>query len=87
MRTIHKYELSIIDDIQEFNLTNSYSINHFGEQDGKLMMWADIRTESVDHLTKIQVIGTGHDIGEYRASHLQTVQMSNGLVWHIYEVG
>lgn len=86
MRTIYKYEMSMTDDIQTFDLYNGYSIVHFGEQDGKIMMWVDHRTEyDTKQLVKLQIIGTGHDIGDYAASYRQTVQMPNGLVWHIYE--
>ncbi len=85
MRTIHKYELSITDNIQTLNLSMAFNILKFGEQDGHLVFWADIRTDSETMLRKFQVIGTGYDIGEYPAVWLGTVQMGSGLVWHIYE--
>lgn len=86
MRTVHEYELSMTEDIQTFNMPKSNNILKFGEQEGKVMMWVDIRTEcDIETLIKLQIIGTGHDIGDYPAVYLDTVQMSNGLVWHIYE--
>ena len=85
MRTIHKFELSLHDDIQKFNLPTGSQILKFGEQNGQVVMWVDLQTDNDTYLVKFQIIGTGHDIGDYPAHWLDTVQMSNGLVWHIYE--
>ena len=86
MRTIYKYELSITDDIQTLNVPMAFNLLKFGEQDGRLVFWADIRPDNETQLKKFQVVGTGHEIGDYAALWLDTVQMSNGLVWHIYEM-
>lgn len=86
MRTVHKFELSTTDDIQTFNLPMANNILKFGEQNGQVVMWIDLRTDKMpERLRKFQIIGTGHDIGDYPAEWLDTVQMSSGLVWHIYE--
>ena len=86
MRTIHKFKLETTDDIQVFSLPNAHSILKFGEQDGQIVTWIDLRTgETLEVLRKFHIIGTGHDIGDYPAAWLDTVQMSSGLVWHIYE--
>ena len=85
MRTVYKYELSITDDIQTLNVPMAFQILKFGEQNERLVFWADVRPEKDSQLMKFQVVGTGHEIGDYPAGWLDTVQMSNGLVWHIYE--
>lgn len=84
MRTVYKYELTTTDDIQTLNLPRSHIILKFGEQNGRVVMWVDVRPGRDTVLKKFQIIGTGHDIGDYPAAWLDTVQMSNGLVWHIY---
>jgi len=86
-RIVYKYELSMTSDIQTFNLPTGCHIAHFGEQDGKIMMWVDHKLGLDKRLIKLQIIGTGHEIGDYIAIYLATVQMNDGLVWHIYERG
>ena len=85
MRTIYKYELSLTDDIQTINLPRGAHILRFGEQDGQVVMWVDVRTDNEKDLHTFLIVGTGHDITDYPSVYLDTVQMSNGLVWHIYE--
>ena len=86
MRTIFKYEILIKDGVQRFDLPNGFTIPHIGEQDGKLMMWIDQDTDNKNRPFLVRVFGTGHNIGDEWANHIQTVQMSTGLVWHIYQV-
>lgn len=86
MRTIHKFKLATTGEIQEFHLPLGSAILKFGEQNGQVVMWVDVRTENNTYVKHLQIIGTGHDIGEYPSLWLDTVQMSNGLVWHIYEI-
>ena len=85
---IYKYELP-----QGGEKEYTGSFNQFlkaGEQDGKLVLWAENfldESEPVDTISFV-VIGTGWNyIKTVSGSHLQyidTVQMSDGLVWHIF---
>ena len=84
MRTVHKYEVDVTDGPQTYEVHSGYHIIHFGEQNGKLCMWVDHRTECEKVSAILTVVGTGHDISDFPHIHLGTVQMSSGLVWHIY---
>ena len=63
-------------------------IRHVGEQDGELFVWAEVEVaETSTHVLDIEVFGTGQDIVEdmgVTREFLGTVQMANGLVFHIY---
>ena len=64
---------------------------HVDEQDGELFVWAECEPSNDRVETFFEVIGTGHNIPpitkrEVRV-HLGTLQMSNGLVWHVYQIG
>lgn len=56
------------------------------EQHGYLTLWAEVDPAQpmVDHM--LMVRGTGHKPPD-KASYLATVQMTDGLVWHIYDGG
>lgn len=88
MRTIHKYELKINDELQGFSLPHNSGLIHFGEQDGQLFMWVEVNTTEKEYSDCVFfVVGTGQEIDQDGVSqHCKTVQMSNGLVWHIYEI-
>ena len=59
---------------------------HVGEQHGELYVWAMVNPNSTAVNYKFFVLGTGEDIGhlEMRCGFLGSVQMSNGLVWHVF---
>jgi len=87
MRNVFKHPLQINDEVQIFCLPAESTVVHCGEQDGVLFIWVDgcIEGEYCDYAYR--VIGTGHPIEpEDGADHVGTVQMTNGLVWHIYEI-
>ena len=63
-------------------------VRHVGEQDGELFVWAEVDVLEVltEHIY-LEVFGTGHDMVEdmgVMREFLNTVQMANGLVFHIY---
>lgn len=82
---VFKYELDII-GLQHVDLPLNADILHFGEQNGKLCMWAKVNTLEVSKETHhIRIFGTGHPMHyQHNLEHLQTVQMADGLVWHIF---
>ena len=84
MRTIYKYEIDINMGLQEIEVIAGGSITHIGEQDGKLCFWKEGVVGPDTEAMKIQVFGTGHIINDDDLFHWASVQMSSGLVWHVY---
>jgi len=84
MRAVYKYELEITGE-QVLRIPKGAQLNYFGEQNGKLFVWADVRDTNDLEDRVINIFGTGHPIGDHPYEWMGTVQMSNGLVWHIYE--
>ena len=88
MNKIYKYELSIT-DFQFINLPRNAVILHVGEQgDAQLYLWALVVPERHIEKRVIRIVGTGHPLEDDISdeTHLGTVQMSNGLVWHVFEI-
>ena len=84
---IYKYEIPLTDEIIEMEIHDNYALCEVGQQDGKLFMWCvvDIHAKLVKRYFKI--VGTGHKIeGIENLCFLRTIQMPNGLVWHLFEV-
>ena len=75
MATIYKNE------IDSGYLVPSGKILHLGEQRGKLMVWTLWKDEP--ETQRFVILGTGQSPSEC-AVHLGTVQMENGVVWHVF---
>ena len=84
MKTIHKYALKP-QGAQKVKMPEGAQILHAGEQEGSLFIWARVNTEHKPENRKIEVYGTGHEVNEFDLEHISTVQMSNGLVFHVFE--
>lgn len=88
MQTIYKYELKITDD-QTIELTSDYQILKVAEQNGTLYLWAIIDPHGFKYPVKIRIFGTGDTflrLEDEFLSHLGSVLMSNGFVWHVFQV-
>lgn len=83
MKTIFKYELAITDN-QYLCIPSPAEILHVGEQNGKLMLWAVVDNGLEMISIGISIFGTGNPASTLGKTHIGTVQMSNGLVWHIF---
>jgi len=92
MRKIYKHRLKITDEIQVLTLPPDSIVVHCGEQEAGLYVWVDGDVDADEYIVvPFRIFGTGHLIkaasgAEEDASHVGTVQMSNGFVWHIYEI-
>lgn len=84
---IYKYELPVGG---EKEITGNF--NQFlkvGEQDGKLVLWTENYLNDKNNVTiSFVVVGTGWEYvkcidGTY-LKYIDTVQMSDGLVWHVF---
>lgn len=84
MLKIFKYELQIVDR-QEISIPSPKRLLHVGEQDEKLFVWSIVTPDIfVIYPTILRIFGTGHQIENEDITFIGTVQMSNGLVWHIF---
>ena len=84
---IYKYEIPLTDEIIEIEIPDNYALCDVGQQDGKIFMWCvvDVHANLVKRYFKI--VGTGHKIQRIDSlSFLRTIQMPNGLVWHLFEL-
>jgi hypothetical protein len=85
MNTIHKYELEITES-QMISPPSTRRLLKVAEQNGKLNIWFAVDDAMEDEHTLIHIVGTGHEIPDHCVnSHIDSVLMSNGLVWHIFQ--
>jgi hypothetical protein len=88
MYAIHKFPIKTI-GVTEILLSDDHEVLHVGEQDGQVMMWVKVRTSvgaDLDHY-KFRIIGTGEQFkpDEKNMHYIGTVQMKEGLVWHVFQ--
>ena len=91
MEKICKYELEIADE-QKINIPAFSRILSVQAQHDKLCLWAVVETEMPLSEIEILIVGTGNECPEgcwdnppiYNNKFLGTVQMHNGLVWHVF---
>lgn len=89
MNLIHKQKLEIY-DIQVLDLPFNSKILKVAEQNGELFVWYIF---DYDNLKKKEwltfyVYGTGKPIDTYDVrtrKHIDTILMSTGFVWHIFQ--
>lgn len=90
MKTIYKYELEIT-DVQNIFMPAEAHLLYVGEQDGTLMLWAEVDSTAWGEKRKLLIRGTGRPIYAGRdgtePEYLGTAQMASGLVWHVYDGG
>ena len=81
MGMIYKYQLTGTDTL---NLREGSKALHVGEQDGKLFLWATVDNSAEPMPLTFVTIPTGANApSDY--THIGTVQMSDGLVWHVFQ--
>ena len=89
---IYKYQLPIINPTLVW-MPGDAKILHVDEQNGLLFVWAIVNTSNHFKNRKFFVRGTGQKIEDdmrgiqNSARYINTVQMSNGLVWHVFDGG
>lgn len=83
---ITKHVLDVTDR-QSIGLTSyKYKVLSIQVQEDELVMWIDqlVDTGSVKTTLNLVIVGTGMKSPK-GFSHVETVQMPNGCVWHIYK--
>jgi hypothetical protein len=83
MKSIYKYLLDIVNS-QSISIPQNSQFLRVGEQNGKLMLWVEIDTMVAIEPVNIEVWGTGHPMPDTPRGYIDSCQMSNGLVWHVY---
>jgi hypothetical protein len=85
MRTIHKYTLEISDKIQieSYKFAEILSVQ---VQNGTPVLWALVDTDNAKDKITLAIIGTGNPFWPIDYLYIDTFQLSNGLVFHVFEV-
>lgn len=84
---ILKYTLEIT-DYQDVTIPHGIILS-VAEQAGALCMWALVEPEGRERTHCIRIFGTGGPVHRSEAElgrFIGTVPMSNGLVWHVFEL-
>jgi hypothetical protein len=86
MTRIFKYPL-LLTSLQTIDMPTDALCLRAGEQDGELMLWAAVDPELPYELRQIQIVATGQTM---RGSldnwnYIDTVQMVDGDVYHIFQ--
>lgn len=84
---IYKYPLTQdFTAVQTVIMPAGAQVLHVGEQHGMLCVWAMVRQDATPVNYKFFVLGTGQSIDhlEFDVKFLGSVQMSTGLVWHVF---
>lgn len=84
MKTIHKYKLDIT-DFQNVSMPSLHKVLSAQEQNGEICVWAWVNTETPSVNKIFAVFGTGNPVDIEGWRFIDTVQMPNGLVWHVCE--
>ena len=90
---IYKYYLDLskidADGLICIDMPSKFKVLSVQPQGNDLMMWAMVSPDGLITRRYFEIIGTGHTMQDrpYADRHyLGTVQMPNGLVWHVFEV-
>lgn len=72
--------------LQIVEMPEGAKVLHVGEQFGELYAWAMVSPAATKVNYKFFVLGTGIDCGhlEIVSRFVGSVQMANGLVWHVF---
>lgn len=82
---VYKYPL----DLKEYNdieMPWGAKILSFQVQEGIPCIWALVDATHTKVNRRFRVAGTGHNIDDNIKEFIGTIQMPNGLVWHLFEI-
>lgn len=82
MKTIHKYTLGVT-DTQVILMPINAEIVSIQNQNDTITLWAIVDTNTNIEQVTFSIYGTGHPITGMDERYIGTVQMDNGLVWHV----
>lgn len=85
MRTVYKFELHP-EVNQPVGMTVGAKILTVGNQDQRLVVWAEIDPDREPEERFFSVYGTGHTMPDDPGTYIGTAMFLNGnLVFHVYE--
>ena len=86
---IFKYRIPFQDVEVKIPLSEGCQVLHVGEQNNEVFIWIAVDPDQIWTCHKrFRIIGTGYEIkvdDYYQLKFIGTVQMKNGLVWHVFE--
>lgn len=84
MKRIFKYQLKVLGESIVF-LPKGYKILSLSTQDDVITFWAAVDPYATKVERRIFIYRTGHAAVEFNnLTFMGTVQMDNGLVWHVF---
>ena len=84
MRNVYKFQFEAPHLAIVTRLPAVATVVHVGEQEGKITVWIEFPMVAPCVNRRFIVAGTGDPVFD-DLLHVGTVQMSNGLVWHVYQ--
>jgi len=82
VRTIYKYPLPA--DVNDVSMPRDARFLHAAEQNGMIMVWAEVDTRQPPVRRRLHVVGTGGSVPDF-AEHIGSLLLDGGmLVFHIY---
>lgn len=90
MKTIYKYEVLHLSNslfLAEVRMPKGAKVISAGAQGFDIVLWAYVDTEEAAETVKFHVIPTGVELnfGLFKGDFIGTVQLDDGLVFHIFE--
>jgi hypothetical protein len=85
---IYKYKLPLTDTLIELEFPMRHSYCDIQLQGDDICIWLIVFDENESLIKKrFKIFGTGQKLDDLiEFFYLKTVQMPNGLVWHVFEV-
>lgn len=80
--TIWKYPVPITGGAQVHHMPKGARVVHVGQQNGGIVLWAEVFPHQPMEARRFQVYETGHEIAQ--GDYVGTVMIGKG-VWHVYE--
>lgn len=86
MRTIYKYTLEVVDEVQTFfTVPKGAKILCVQEQHNRPTLWMEVDTAAETEQRHFVIFGTGEELPEGgERNYIHSVQIG-GYVWHVYE--
>lgn len=84
--SIWKYHL-VVSDLQLIEMPLGAKILHVGLQSDQITVWVEVPLGKELVNRAFGIYGTGFVLGLDGCEHVGTVQMPNGLVWHVFDRG
>ncbi len=85
-KTIHKYRLEQGNGEQVIPMPPGAECLAVGQQECALCLWVRLVPGAGREWRSIRVAGTGCEAPD-RGRHVGTVVMTNGYVWHVFDMG